>query len=88
MDITCNLCHGQGCAFCKYTGWVEILGCGMVDPAVLRNCNIDPDEYSGYAFGLGVERIANLLFGVNDIRLFSQNDLRFLENFTSGNFIF
>jgi len=88
MDITCNLCHGQGCAFCKYTGWVEILGCGMVDPAVLRNCNIDPDEYSGYAFGLGVERIANLLFGVNDIRLFSQNDLRFLENFTAGNFIF
>lgn len=88
MDITCNLCHGQGCAFCKYTGWVEILGCGMVDPQVLINCNIDPEEYTGFAFGLGVERIANLLFGVNDIRLFSQNDLRFLENFSPGKFIF
>lgn len=88
MDISCNLCHGAGCSFCKYTGWVEILGCGMVDPEVLKNCHINPDEFTGFAFGLGVERIANLLFGVSDIRLFSQNDLRFLKNFTPGKFIF
>ncbi|MCX7697345.1 MAG: phenylalanine--tRNA ligase subunit alpha [Bacteroidales bacterium] len=88
MDISCNLCQGSGCSFCKYTGWVEILGCGMVDPEVLKNCNISPDEFTGFAFGLGVERITNLLFGVNDIRLFSQNDMRFLQNFISGKLVF
>lgn len=83
MDISCRLCNGKGCAFCKYTGWVEILGCGMVDPHVLSNCKIDPEQYNGFAFGLGVERIANLLFQVKDIRLFSENDIRFLEQFRS-----
>ena len=81
MDISCNLCGGEGCAFCKYSGWVEILGCGMVDPNVLKNCGIDPDVYSGYAFGMGVERITNLKYQVNDLRLFSENDVRFLEEF-------
>jgi phenylalanyl-tRNA synthetase alpha chain len=81
MDISCNLCGGKGCSFCKYSGWVEILGCGMVDPNVLKNCNIDPDEYSGFAFGLGVERITNLKFSVKDLRYFSENDLRFLKQF-------
>ncbi len=81
MDISCNLCGGKGCAFCKYTGWVEILGCGMVDPNVLRNCGIDPEVYSGYAFGMGVERITNLKYQVKDLRLFSENDIRFLEEF-------
>ncbi len=84
MDISCNLCGGKGCAFCKYTGWVEILGCGMVDPHVLENCGIDPNEYSGYAFGMGVERITNLKFQVKDLRLFSENDVRFLEEFKSA----
>lgn len=83
LDISCKLCNGKGCQFCKYTGWVEILGCGMVDPNVLQNCNIDTDEFNGFAFGLGVERIANLLFQVKDIRLFSENDIRFLEQFRS-----
>ncbi len=83
MDISCNLCGGEGCAFCKYTGWVEILGCGMVDPNVLENSNISSKEFTGYAFGLGIERIANLKFRVNDIRLFSENDIRFLKQFTS-----
>jgi len=81
MDISCNLCHGKGCQFCKYTGWVEVLGCGMVDPNVLENCNISPDEYTGFAFGLGVERITNLLFSVKDLRFFSENDVRFLKQF-------
>ncbi len=81
MDISCNLCGGEGCAFCKYTGWVEILGCGMVDPNVLKNCSIDPEIYSGYAFGMGVERITNLKYQVKDLRLFSENDVRFLEEF-------
>lgn len=81
MDIACSICGGKGCALCKGTGWVEILGCGMVDPNVLRNCNIDPEEYSGFAFGMGVERIANLLYRVNDLRLFSENDKRFLAQF-------
>lgn len=81
MDISCNLCGGKGCAFCKYTGWVEILGCGMVDPNVLKNCGIDPEIYSGYAFGMGVERITNLKYQVKDLRLFSENDVRFLEEF-------
>ena len=81
MDIACSICGGKGCALCKGTGWVEILGCGMVDPNVLRNCNINPEEYSGFAFGMGVERIANLLYRVNDLRLFSENDKRFLAQF-------
>ncbi len=81
MDISCLICKGEGCTVCKGEGWVEILGCGMVDPNVLQNCGIDPEEYSGYAFGMGVERIAQLLYRVPDLRLYSQNDLRFLENF-------
>ena len=84
MDISCNLCGGEGCAFCKYTGWVEILGCGMVDPNVLKNCSIDPEIYSGYAFGMGVERITNLKYQVKDLRLFSENDVRFLGEFTGA----
>ncbi len=84
MDISCNLCGGKGCAFCKYTGWVEILGCGMVDPNVLENCGIDSKLYSGYAFGMGVERITNLKYQVKDLRLFSENDKRFLEEFKSA----
>ncbi len=85
MDISCNLCGGDGCNFCKHTGWVEILGCGMVDPNVLKNCGIDTDVYSGYAFGMGVERITNLKYQVKDLRLFSENDVRFLEEFKSAN---
>lgn len=84
MDISCNLCGGKGCAFCKYTGWVEILGCGMVNPNVLKNCGIDPDVYSGFAFGIGVERITNLVFNVKDLRMFSENDVRFLQQFESA----
>lgn len=84
MDISCNLCGGKGCGFCKYTGWVEILGCGMVDPNVLENCGIDSKEYSGYAFGMGIERITNLKFQVKDLRMFSENDLRFLKQFESA----
>ncbi|MDE6493759.1 MAG: phenylalanine--tRNA ligase subunit alpha [Bacteroidales bacterium] len=81
MDIACSICGGKGCALCKGTGWVEILGCGMVDPNVLENCGIDSKVYSGFAFGMGVERIANLLYRVNDLRLFSENDVRFLSQF-------
>lgn len=81
MDISCNICGGEGCAFCKHTGWVEILGCGMVDPNVLLESGIDPEEYSGYAFGLGVERITNLKYRAKDLRLFSENDKRFLTQF-------
>ncbi|MBQ9339505.1 MAG: phenylalanine--tRNA ligase subunit alpha [Paludibacteraceae bacterium] len=81
MDISCNICGGKGCSFCKGTGWVEILGCGMVDPNVLESCGIDSKEYSGYAFGLGVERITNLKYRVKDLRLFSENDIRFLRQF-------
>ena len=84
MDISCNICGGKGCAFCKGTGWVEILGCGMVDPNVLRAGGIDPEVYTGYAFGMGVERIANLKYRVNDLRLFSENDTRFLEEFQNA----
>ncbi|MDR1679374.1 MAG: phenylalanine--tRNA ligase subunit alpha [Prevotellaceae bacterium] len=84
MDISCNLCGGKGCPFCKYTGWVEILGCGMVDPNVLEECGIDSKEYTGYAFGMGVERITNLKFQVKDLRLFSENDVRFLRQFESA----
>lgn len=85
MDISCNICGGKGCGFCKHTGWVEILGCGMVDPNVLEACGIDSKEYTGYAFGLGVERITNLKYQVSDLRMFSENDVRFLEEFTAAN---
>ena len=84
MDISCNICGGKGCAFCKGTGWVEILGCGMVDPHDLAACGIDPDIYTGYAFGMGVERIANLKYRVSDLRMFSENDTRFLREFESA----
>ena len=81
MDISCNICGGKGCPFCKHTGWVEILGCGMTDPNVLEACGIDSKIYSGYAFGMGVERITNLKYQVKDLRMFSENDVRFLEQF-------
>jgi phenylalanyl-tRNA synthetase alpha chain len=84
MDISCQLCHGEGCAVCKRTGWLEILGCGMVHPKVLENCNIDPEKYTGFAFGMGIERPALLKYGINDIRLFSENDVRFLRQFTGA----
>ena len=83
MDISCHICGGKGCGFCKHTGWVEILGCGMVDPNVLEACGIDSSVYSGYAFGLGIERITNLKYHVADLRLFSENDVRFLRQFES-----
>ena len=85
MDISCFICGGEGCGFCKHTGWVEILGCGMVDPNVLEQCGIDSKEYSGYAFGMGVERITNLKYRVSDLRMFSENDVRFLKEFESAN---
>ncbi len=78
MDVSCFICGAEGCNVCKYTGWVEILGCGMVDPQVLENCGIDPDEYSGFAFGMGIERQAMMLYDINDIRLLFENDVRFL----------
>lgn len=81
LDVSCRICKGSGCAVCKHSGWVEIMGCGMIDPNVLKNCGMDPDEYSGFAFGMGVERIAQLLYRVPDLRLYSQNDVRFLEQF-------
>ncbi|TVR78469.1 MAG: phenylalanine--tRNA ligase subunit alpha [Chitinophagaceae bacterium] len=82
MDVSCFICNGKGCNICKHTGWVEILGCGMVDPNVLKNCDIDPEVYSGYAFGMGVERIAMLKYKINDIRLFTDHDIRFLKQFS------
>ena len=85
MDISCNICGGKGCPFCKGTGWVEILGCGMVDPNVLENCGIDSKIYSGYALGMGIERITNLKYQVKDLRMFSENDIRFLRQFESAN---
>lgn len=85
MDISCHICGGKGCGFCKHTGWVEILGCGMVDPNVLEQCGIDSKIYSGYAFGMGVERITNLKYQVSDLRMFSENDTRFLEEFEAAN---
>lgn len=85
MDISCDICGGKGCSFCKNTGWVEILGCGMVHPNVLEACGIDSKKYKGYAFGLGIERIANLKYKISDLRLFSENDKRFLDEFTSAN---
>jgi phenylalanyl-tRNA synthetase alpha chain len=81
MDITCYICGGKGCKICKHTGWLEILGCGMVDPNVLINCGIDPEKYTGYAFGMGIERTAMLKYNVQDIRLFFENDFRFLKQF-------
>ncbi|TDG35078.1 phenylalanine--tRNA ligase subunit alpha [Pedobacter changchengzhani] len=84
MDISCTICKGAGCQLCKYSGWVEILGCGMVDPNVLENCGIDSKKYSGFAFGMGIERIANLKYEIKDLRLFSENDVRFLKQFKSA----
>ncbi len=81
MDISCSICKGKGCNICKYSGWVEILGCGMIDPAVLENCRIDPDTYSGFAFGMGIERITMLKYSIKDLRIFSENDARFLDQF-------
>jgi len=85
MDVACNICHGKGCNVCKYTGWLEILGCGMVDPNVLDSCNIDSKKYTGFAFGMGIERIAMLKYGINDLRLYFENDVRFLNQFKSAN---
>lgn len=82
LDITCFVCGGEGCAICKHTGWVEIGGCGMVDPLVLENCGIDPEHYTGFAFGLGLERMAILKYRIPDIRLFTENDIRFLQQFS------
>ena len=84
MDISCYICGGEGCGFCKHTGWVEILGCGMVDPNVLEACGIDSTQYTGYAFGMGVERITNLKYRVADLRMFSENDTRFLREFEAA----
>ncbi len=81
MDISCTICKGSGCNMCKYTGWVEILGCGMVDPNVLENCGIDSTKYTGFAFGMGIERITNLKYVIRDLRLFSENDINFLKQF-------
>ena len=81
MDVSCSICGGKGCNICKYSGWVEIGGCGMVDPNVLQNCNIDPEKYTGFAFGFGIERMTMMKYQVKDLRLFSENDVRFLEQF-------
>ncbi|MFC0876346.1 phenylalanine--tRNA ligase subunit alpha [Saccharicrinis sp. FJH2] len=83
MDVSCSLCHGKGCNVCKYTGWLEILGCGMVDPNVLESAGINPKEYSGFALGMGIERIAMLKYGIKDLRLYFENDVRFLKQFES-----
>ena len=82
MDVSCKICNGKGCNVCKYTGWLEVLGCGMVDPNVLENCNIDSSAYTGFAFGMGIERIAMLKYQVNDLRMYFENDVRCLEQFT------
>ena len=84
MDISCIICHGKGCNVCKYSGWVEIMGCGMVHPNVLENCKIDNVKYTGYAFGIGIERIAMMLYGIKDLRVFFENDVRFLSQFKSA----
>jgi phenylalanyl-tRNA synthetase alpha chain len=81
VDIQCTSCGGKGCRVCKSTGWIEIMGCGMVHPDVLRHCEVDPEEYGGFAFGIGVERLAMMRYGVNDLRLFFENDLEFLKQF-------
>lgn len=82
MDVSCFICNAKGCNVCKYSGWVEVLGCGMIDPQVLENCGIDSEKYTGFAFGMGIERQAMMLYGINDIRLFFENDVRFLKQFT------
>ena len=84
VDVSCTICNAKGCNVCKNTGWLEILGCGMVDPAVLESCGIDSKEYSGFAFGMGIERITQLKYKVNDLRLYSENDVRFLKQFTGS----
>jgi phenylalanyl-tRNA synthetase alpha chain len=84
MDISCPFCKGKGCNICKGAGWVEILGCGMVDPAVLDNCKIDSQQYTGFAFGMGIERVTMLKYQVKDLRLFFENDVRFLKQFKSA----
>ncbi|HOI47736.1 MAG TPA: phenylalanine--tRNA ligase subunit alpha [Prolixibacteraceae bacterium] len=84
MDVSCSICGGKGCNLCKYTGWLEILGCGMIDPNVLEACNIDSHKYTGFAFGMGIERITMLLYGIKDIRLYFENDVRFLRQFESA----
>ncbi len=84
MDVSCSICGGKGCNVCKYTGWLEILGCGMVDPNVLEGCNIDSKKYTGFAFGMGIERITMLRYGIKDIRYFFENDVRFLKQFESA----
>lgn len=84
MDVSCFICDAKGCNVCKYTGWVEVLGCGMVDPQVLENCGIDSEKYTGFAFGMGIERQAMMLYGINDIRLFFENDVRFLNQFKAA----
>lgn len=86
VDVSCTICNAKGCNVCKYTGWLEILGCGMVDPNVLKASGIDPEVYTGFAFGMGIERIAQLKFKVNDLRLYSENDVRFLNQFKGVNF--
>ena len=86
VDVSCTICNSKGCNVCKYTGWLEILGCGMVDPAVLEASGIDSEVYTGFAFGMGIERIAQLKFRVNDLRLYSENDVRFLKQFKGVNF--
>jgi len=84
VDVSCSLCSTKGCNVCKYTGWLEILGCGMIDPNVLKNAGIDPEEYSGFAFGMGIERMAMLKYEVKDLRMWSENDVRFLDQFKSA----
>ena len=84
VDVSCSLCNTKGCNVCKYTGWLEILGCGMIDPNVLKNAGIDPEEYSGFAFGMGIERMAMLKYEVKDLRMWSENDVRFLDQFKSA----
>jgi phenylalanyl-tRNA synthetase alpha chain len=84
MDVSCSICGGEGCNVCKYSGWLEILGCGMVDPNVLEACNIDSQKYTGFAFGMGIERIAMLLYGIKDIRHYFENDIRFLRQFMAA----
>lgn len=84
MDVSCNICGGPGCTICKYSGWIEVMGCGMVDPSVLENCGIDSSKYSGFAFGMGIERIAMNIFQVKDLRMFFENDMRFLRQFSGA----
>jgi phenylalanyl-tRNA synthetase alpha chain len=84
MDVSCNICGGPGCPICKYSGWIEVMGCGMVDPSVLENCGIDSNKYTGFAFGMGIERIAMNIFQIRDLRMFFENDIRFLKQFSSA----